>query len=177
VTKSRPVEVDEAFEQLFTKEYRRVASIASRIVGDGDEAEDVAQDVFVSFARSQDRTSPGAPGWLYRAAVHLALNAVRSRKRRWRHHETEARSTAPLDQARSHMGDPAQSVEIEEQREAVRDTLKRLPEKSASVLALRYSGLSYAEVAAAIGCGVGDVGTLLRRAEQAFRKEMQRETR
>jgi len=54
----------------------------------------------------------------------------------------------------------------------VRAALGRLPAKSAAVLALRYSGLSYAETAAALGVNVGQVGTLLRRAEAALRKEM-----
>jgi len=40
------------------------------------------------------------------------------------------------------------------------------------VLTLRYGGLSYAEVAAALGVGINQVGTLLKRAEDALRKEM-----
>ncbi|MDR0359965.1 MAG: hypothetical protein LBJ87_10965 [bacterium] len=48
----------------------------------------------------------------------------------------------------------------------------RLPTKTATVLALRYSGLSYVEVAQALGVGTGQIGTLLRRAESALRKEM-----
>ena len=63
-------------------------------------------------------------------------------------------------------------VEIDEDRRLVRDALTRLPAKAASVLALRYSGLSYVEVGSALGVGTGQVGTLLRRAEQALRKEM-----
>jgi RNA polymerase sigma-70 factor (ECF subfamily) len=72
--------------------------------------------------------------------------------------------------------DPQQVVEVEEDRRRVRDALARLPVKSASVLALRYSGLSYVEVGSALGVGTGQVGTLLRRAEQALRKEMNRAT-
>jgi RNA polymerase sigma-70 factor (ECF subfamily) len=41
------------------------------------------------------------------------------------------------------------------------------------VLALRYSGLSYAEVAEAMGIGVGQVGTVLRRAEARLKREVQ----
>ena len=74
------------------------------------------------------------------------------------------------------MVDPQQLVEIEEQRRMVRDALGKLPAKAASVLALRYSGLSYVEVGAAVGVGAGQVGTLLRRAEQSLRKEMNRAT-
>ena len=60
----------------------------------------------------------------------------------------------------------------DEQRQEVRQALARLPRKSATVLALRYSGLSYAEVAEALGVKTGQIGTLLRRAELALRKEM-----
>jgi len=44
------------------------------------------------------------------------------------------------------------------------------------VLVLRSSGLSYAEVAEAIGVNTGQIGTLLRRAENALRKEVNRES-
>ena len=68
--------------------------------------------------------------------------------------------------------DPERVVESQETRRQVREALARLPRKPAAVLTLRYSGLSYAEVADALGVGVGQVGTLLRRAEAALRKEV-----
>jgi RNA polymerase sigma-70 factor (ECF subfamily) len=46
--------------------------------------------------------------------------------------------------------------------------------KAAAVLVLRAGGLSYAEVAQSLGVGIGQVGTLLRRAEVALRKEVTR---
>jgi RNA polymerase sigma-70 factor (ECF subfamily) len=64
------------------------------------------------------------------------------------------------------------AVEEAERRREVRAALARLNPKQASVLVLRYSGLSYAEVAEALGVRVGQVGTLLRRAEAALKKEM-----
>ncbi|HYM50260.1 MAG TPA: sigma factor-like helix-turn-helix DNA-binding protein, partial [Candidatus Limnocylindrales bacterium] len=57
-----------------------------------------------------------------------------------------------------------------------RAALGKLPERSAAVLALRYSGLSYAEVATALRTRAGNVGTMLRRAEEALRKEVQDDT-
>jgi RNA polymerase sigma-70 factor (ECF subfamily) len=50
--------------------------------------------------------------------------------------------------------------------------LARLPERSAVLLVLRYSGLSYAEIASALDVRASSVGTLLRRAEEAFRREL-----
>jgi DNA-directed RNA polymerase specialized sigma24 family protein len=51
--------------------------------------------------------------------------------------------------------------------------MRKLPARAAGVLALRYSGLSYAEVGEAMGIGVGQVGTVLRRAEARLKREVQ----
>jgi RNA polymerase sigma factor (sigma-70 family) len=160
----------EPFDRLFLAEYGKVVAIAHRVLADRTEAEDVAQEVFLDFHRKQRPDASYASGWLYRAAVHTALNRIRSGRRRLRRELTDANGRE------QRVVDPQQVVEIEEERRRVREALARLPAKSASVLALRYSGLSYVEVGAALGVGAGQVGTLLRRAEQALRKEMTRAT-
>ena len=131
-----------------------------------DEAEDVAQDVFVSFYRKHPADAHYAAPWLYAAAAHTALNVLRSRERRGKRDAVEAlRRDAQAP-------DPAQAAETAETRAEVRAALARLPERSAALLALRYSGLSYEEIAAALGLRQSSIGTLLRRAEDAFRKEV-----
>jgi DNA-directed RNA polymerase specialized sigma24 family protein len=141
---------DEAFEALFAAEYSRVTGIANRVLADSHEAEDVA--------------------WLYRAAAHKALNRVRGRRRRERRELSQA-----TDEGASTM-DPQHVLETSEDRRMVRQALARLSTKPATVLVLRASGLSYAEVAQALGVGIGQIGTLLRRAEAALRKEVTRGT-
>jgi RNA polymerase sigma-70 factor (ECF subfamily) len=153
-----------AFERLFAAEYARVVRIANRVLADPAEAEDVAQEVFVSFERAHSAEAPFAPAWLHAAAAHRALNALRARKRRAAREERGATAEPSID--------PHEAAETNERRRAVREALRRLPERSVSVLVLRYSGLSYAEVAQALGVGVGQVGTLLRRAEERLRKEL-----
>ena len=160
----------EPFERLFMAEYGKVVAVANRVLADRTEAEDVAQEVFLDFHRKHRADASYAPAWLHRAAVHTALNRIRSRQRRQRRELAEARDS------HHEVVDPQQVVEIEEDRRRVRRALSRLPTKAASVLALRYSGLSYVEVGSALGVGAGQVGTLLRRAEQALRKEMTRAT-
>jgi RNA polymerase sigma-70 factor (ECF subfamily) len=59
----------------------------------------------------------------------------------------------------------------------VRQALAHLPVHSAAVLLLRHSGLSYTEVAEAMGVKTSNVGTMLRRAEAALRKEVERASR
>src|SRR5438552_5098356 len=166
------VSAADPFERLFMAEYPRVVAIANRVLADAHEAEDVAQEVFVSFNRRHAPDAPYAGAWLHAAAAHTALNAVRGRQRRARREVAEAGASDRLRTAAERQLDPQCALEDSEQRREVRAALSRLPERSAAVLALRYSGLSYAEVAAALGVGVGQVGTMLRRAEAALRKEI-----
>lgn len=153
-----------AFEDLFRAEYARVLRIAHGVLADEATAEDVAQEVFVSFYQKHPADAAYAPAWLHAAAAHAGLNALRSRARRTRREMAHAPADREID--------PAQEAIDAEQRAEVREALARLPEKSAAVLALRYSGLSYAEIAAALGVGANQIGTLLRRAEERFRKEV-----
>jgi RNA polymerase sigma-70 factor (ECF subfamily) len=156
----------EAFERLFVAEYPRVVAIANRVLANRHEAEEVGQEVFLSFHRRHDPEAAYAAAWLHRAAWHSALNVVRGNRRRERREEV----TAPASEEK--VADPQAILERSEQRQMVRDAMARLPKKSSAVLALRYSGLSYAEVANALGVSIGQVGTLLRRAEARLRTEV-----
>ncbi|HSP08364.1 MAG TPA: sigma-70 family RNA polymerase sigma factor [Candidatus Dormibacteraeota bacterium] len=161
---------DESFDALFTAEYARVVRIANRVLADPNEAEDVAQEVFVDFHRLHSASAQYAPAWLHRAAAHSALNRLRGAKRRQR------REVAQAVQEGDRTLDPQKQLEVDEDRRRVRQGLARLAPKPAAVLVLRASGLSYAEVAQALGVGIGQVGTLLRRAETSLRKEVTRGT-
>jgi RNA polymerase sigma-70 factor (ECF subfamily) len=164
----RPRDGIAAFDRLFAAEYARVVRIAQRVLGEASEAEDVAQEVFCAFYRTQAPDAPHAPAWLHRAAAHTALNVVRGKQRRIHRERVADAVERPI----AHGPDPQDVVVDAERRQEVREALRRLPEKSASALALRYSGLSYAEVADALGVRTGNVGTILRRAEAALLKEM-----
>jgi RNA polymerase sigma factor (sigma-70 family) len=156
-----------SFEALFRREYARVVGIALRIVRDADEAEDVAQDVFISFYRKHPADAGYAPAWLHAAAAHTALNWVRSRERRGKRETVHARES-------DRTVDPQGAAETSETRTEVRSALARMDERAASLLALRYSGLSYDEIAAALGLRKSSIGTLLGRAEDAFKREVTR---
>src|SRR2546427_4299800 len=153
------------------KVYQKVDTISYRDHSERTAAEDVAQEVFLKFHRSPSPDSERASGWLHSAAVHSALNVIRGERRRAQREIAHA-----LDPARPAIASPERVVEEAEQRREVRRALRRLPERTAAVLMLRHSGLSYAEVATALGIKVGNVGTLLRRAEEALRKEVNRAT-
>ena len=153
-------------EDVFRAHYPRVVGVAARVLGSGDSAEDVAQEVFLSFGRSAVPAGE-AGGWLTVAATHTALNLLRSGRRR------TAREVA-ADDGPSVVPDVADVVVTREERAAVRSALAQLPHRQAAALVLRHSGLSYAEVAAALDLAPGSVGTTVRRAESVLLKELNR---
>jgi RNA polymerase sigma factor (sigma-70 family) len=154
-----------AFERLFREQYPVVVRIAFGVTGDAQAAQDVAQDVFVAaFSRFPDPGDDGHAGaWVRVAAAHTALNTIRGERRRARRDERTGIDVAAAG--------PEEQVLERESRAEVRRALARLPRRAATVLVLRHNGLSYAEVAEAMNVTVGQVGTMLRRAESALRKE------
>jgi RNA polymerase sigma-70 factor (ECF subfamily) len=153
-------------EQVFRSAYPRVVAVAARILGSRDGAEDVAQEVFLSFGRTSVPAGEAA-GWLSVAAAHIALNHLRSGRRR-ASREAATRGDDAI------CPDVADAVMTLEERRRVRAALARLPRRQAVALVLRHSGLSYAEVAAALDLSPSSVGTTVRRAESALRKELNR---
>jgi RNA polymerase sigma-70 factor (ECF subfamily) len=150
-----------AFDELFLRHYAVVYRVLYGVVGNAQEAEDLAQETFTALYRQPPRLDgPGAlGGWLYRVAVNRSYNALRGNQRlqrRLRWEEPEQQS------------DPQDEYLRREERERVRAALARLPERTAKLLLLRYAGLAYAEIAAALQVAPTSVGTLLARAERAF---------
>ncbi len=160
-----------AFERFFREQYPVVVRIAVGVLGDAQAAQDVAQDVFIAALRRFP--DPGeldhACVWVRAAAAHTALNAIRGERRRDRRQQLAGIQVAPPG--------PEETVLDRESRLEVRRALARLPRRAAAVLVLRHNGLSYAEVAEAMNVKVGHVGTMLRRAESALRKELQNASR
>lgn len=154
-------------DEVFRRDYRIVFGVAARVLGSPDEAEDVAQDVFLSFGRSAVPAAE-ARAWLCVAAAHAALNVLRSGRRRSSREEKVATGED------SFVHDVAEVVVTREERRLVRAALARMPHKQATALVLRHSGMSYAEVAAALDLSAGSVGTTVRRAEQTLREELTR---
>ena len=107
------------------------------------------------------------PGWLYRTATNLGIDAVRARAKRRHYEETSNRMAAlstPSD-------DPLSEILREEKRQRVRAALALLKPAQAQILVLRHSGFSYNELAGCLGVSRGSVGTMLMRAEAEFQKQ------
>ncbi|MBN1877406.1 MAG: sigma-70 family RNA polymerase sigma factor [Anaerolineae bacterium] len=157
-------------EATFDEHWTWVHETLCRIVGDVDEAEDLALEVFYRLYQRPPKDLTRGPqalsSWLYRVATNIGLNALRARQRRRRHEE--AGGVLMLQHAPS--ADPALEVERREMQADVRVVLARMKPRWAQLLILRHSGLSYQEIAAVLNIAPGSVGTLLVRAEKDFER-------
>ena len=155
-----------AFSQLVREHRSRVLRTAYGILGSAQEAEDVAQDVFVKVWNSlpQYHGREGAfAGWLYRISVNAAIDVLRQQ-----HHEVS------LDDERveSHEA-PEEAVLQSFSRAQVREAVAALPPNARSVLILReYEQLSYREIAEALQVPIGTVMSRLNYARQSLKKKL-----
>lgn len=165
---SQPEAAD--FERLFFSHWERVVIRIAHILGDWDDAEDLALETFVRLYRRPPKDGTNLPAWIYRVATNLGLNALRARKRRAQYENLAG--VQALEEERGQ--DTAIIAESRLERERVRQVLSVMKPRSAELLILRYSGLSYAEVAAALGVAPASIGSLLARAEAEFEQLYER---
>lgn len=154
-----------AFDELVARHGRLVLSLARKITGHRQEAEDVAQETFLRFYRSLDRVDPDRPlePWL----VRLTINAARSQvaRRPGRREETLSDNHGIQENPGS---DPSRSLEQAQLREALELALAALPERERLVFLLRdREGLDVVLISEALG--VAEV-TVRRQSTEARRK-------
>lgn len=154
---------DEAsFEALFQRHYDMVYGVLFRLTGTREQAEDLAQEVFLKLSRGRLAHGENVAGWLYRVAVNTGYNALRESARRGRRERIAA-----ADEPGSAPG-PEEEAQQRAIQVRVRRALARIPARSAKLLVLREAGFSYRELAEIVGVAPGSVGTLLARAQAAL---------
>jgi RNA polymerase sigma-70 factor (ECF subfamily) len=151
------------FEEIFHLHYDRVARTIARIVRDPARAEELAVEVLWKLWRKPLASGDDAGGWLYRTSVRAALYDLRRETRRAKYQRLFPFLGGPST--------PEETHAAAEERKHVRAVLAVLKPQQAELLLLRAEGLSYQEVASALDLNPASVGTLLSRAQRAFRKE------
>ncbi len=161
-----------AFEELVTAHQHRVYGVALRMLGNGAEAEDVAQETFLRAYRAIAgfRGEARLSTWLYGIAARLCLNRLASGERR-RVRQGEER----LTRLATGEADPAARLEQSELETALHRAIAELSDERRIVVVLRdLEGLSYEEIAAALDLEPGTVRSRLHRARMDLKDKLER---
>ncbi len=167
-----------AFDALVLKYQHKVVKLVMRYVRNPAEAEDVAQEAFIKAYRAlpQFRGDSAFYTWLYRIAINTAKNAVVSRDRSPVDFDLDAQNPDESYDMQSRLKDsetPEGLVLTDEIRGTVNSAIDALPEDLRTAIILReLEGLSYEEIAAAMGCPVGTVRSRIFRAREAIDRRL-----
>lgn len=144
---------DRAFTELVRRYQERVYWVCRRYTQDHDDADDIAQNVFIKVhsALRQFNEEAAFFTWLYRIATNESINFLRVRKVR-----AAGRIDDMINEPTDTANRPDENLEQDERREAIEDAVASLPEKQRQVFIMRYyDELSYEEIAAVLGTSVG----------------------
>jgi len=165
-----------AFEELVKRHERRVFRLLLRMMGSREEAEDVAQETFLSLHRHGKRFRSEArfSTFVYRVAANAALNRRRSLGRNRARIQKLAVRQAAGDDLPSAPRDPEDATAGREHSAHVREALTRLsPSLRMPVVLYDIEGLAYGEIARVLGVAEGTVKSRIHRARKALRSELE----
>ena len=154
----------EGLDAIFRAHYERIARVIGRVIHDQARAEELAVEVFLKWWRNPQAQGEHAEGWLYRTALREALDELRRQTRRSRFERifSFVRKSPPT---------PEHVYAVSAEQHSVRSVLGALNRRHAELLLLWSQGFSYQEIAASLAVNSSYVGSLVSRAQEAFRKE------
>jgi len=170
-----------AFEEMVERYQHRLVAVLHHLVGNAEEAEDLAQEVFLRVyrARKKYRARCKFSTWLFTIANNLALNALRSRQRKpvvpLNVRDSGPLGPRPAEQLVIDSGhQPAQRLQQEELAAVIRQALDGLNERQRmAVLLNKFEDMDYAGIAEGMGLTTKAVKSLLCRARSNLRTALQ----
>lgn len=167
-----------AFEHLVQRYQQPVLSLIYRSLPDAEEAEDLAQAVFVQVYKAAGRYQPTArfSTWLFTIARNLCLNELRRRSR----HPTDPLEPGEPDTGEpgrqypdKHDAGPVESLLRGELELKVEEAIRALPEtQRAALLLCQQDELSYEEIAEILGCSVSATKSVIHRARETLKARL-----
>lgn len=159
---------DRAFEELIERHQKKVLNLAYKYVGNLEEAEDVAQEVFLRIYKMRKTYKPTAKfaTWLYKITVNICLNEIRDRS---------YAVSLPLPEndllTKSNQVYPDEEAKKTELQTIVKSAIDALPKNQKMVVILtKYENMSYDKVAEAMDLSVEAVKSLLFRAKDNLKR-------
>ncbi len=166
-----------AFDLLVRKYQHKVIGLVSRYVRSHAECEDIAQESFIRAWRAMGsfRGDSAFYTWLYKIAVNTAKNHLVSMGRRPPTDDIDAEDAVFMVGAERMQDNatPEREMMRQEIEQSVFSTVQALPEELRTAITLReVDGLSYDEIAEAMGCPIGTVRSRIFRAREAIDEKL-----
>jgi RNA polymerase sigma-70 factor (ECF subfamily) len=166
-----------AFAELVDSYHHRLVTVLQNLVGNAEEAEDLAQESFLRVFRGRKRYHPKAKfsTWLYTIANNLALNVLRSRQRKpvipLNQRDSGPLGPRPAEQlVHDRGGQPPQHLAQQELAGVIREALETLNERQRVAVVLnKFEDMNYAEIADVMGLSTKAIKSLLSRARENLR--------
>jgi RNA polymerase sigma-70 factor (ECF subfamily) len=177
VKKSQSGDV-ESFELLISSYDKRAYNIAYRIMGNEEDAKDMAQEALLRVFRSikDFKGQSSFSTWLYRIVTNVCLDELRRRKNE---KYVSMDSTIQTEDGELHMElcsdkeTPESAYERTEQKELIMNAIRNLNEEYRSVIVLRdIQGFSYEEISSMLDCSLGTVKSRINRARTMLRERL-----
>lgn len=162
----------EAFEILVIRHQNRVIGTIAKMLGSVEEAEDLAQQVFVRVWRSAPRWKATAQftTWLLTITRNLVFNEIRRRGRAHFVSMDEENEFGAREMADEKVMTPAEAADLAELQSKIDEAIQSLPEQARmAVILRRYEEMSYEEIAEVLGATVPAVKSMLFRARAELR--------
>lgn len=167
----------EALSRLVEDYRHNVIKTAYYYLGNMEDAEDLAQDIFLEVVTSMEkfRQNASLSTWIYRITVNRSLNALKQKKRRCVFVWLESIAGIYTNKADQHggMNQPEQAMANEEHRKLLKEAVGALPKNQRTAFILcRYEELPNREIAEIMGLSLSSVEALLHRAKINLRKSL-----
>jgi RNA polymerase sigma-70 factor (ECF subfamily) len=165
------------FEQLVKQHTAKIIGLAWRLVGNREEAEDLAQEAFLRLHRSLPdfRGDSRISTWLYRTTTRLAIDHLRRERIKRKLFFFRQNNDAPdlVDLASDARNDPGRELLAQEAMKSLRRSLGKLSSRQQVIFTLRhYEGLALKEIAEHLGLETGTVKVHLHRAVTQLRRDL-----
>lgn len=168
---------ENAFRQLVEENMDRIVNTCYGFVKDRQDAEDIAQNVFIQAYKSISsfRGDSKLSTWLYRIAVNQSLNFIKSSKRKNIFQSLESPFGGSKRDIASKQDTSSEKMEKDEQIELLHTMIGKLPENQRIALTLnKFEDLSYQEVADIMDISVPAVTSLINRGKENLKKKIEK---
>lgn len=177
IKKSKSGDID-SFELLVSSYDRKAYNIAFRMMGNEEDAKDMAQEAMIRVFRAikDFKEQSSFATWLYRIVTNVCLDELRRRKKEM---TVSLDNTIETESGEMHLEicsdreTPEDAYERLEQRELIADAINQLTEEYRSVIILRdVHGFSYEEIAFMLDCSLGTVKSRINRARNLLKDKL-----